>query len=420
MSPMEEMFGEKGWTDEELRREHEAYRRWLAEEYGHFQMAYSPTYLDTFRDEPSYRRWVVEGRPGYVPQPWELRGLRTRGRLSEFFPVTPITGETGPIAQLPEVTQPSPTPPDAGGHELAIGEPEISVINGFYVAIERDTDGNVLSFKVLGRAGMDEYETATLQSQQAQFAFQQQKLEQERRDAIIGAQLARATQRQIAGAQMSERDIQRQIDEARAEGFESFRQQVLSGVAPRGYFMREFMRTEPNPFAIEPETTYDTVRNLEQELATQEGSLSTVRERVTQNLDLAGSGIAQPPSGAIVGLIPELVEREARVDRLQEKLAEAEAKHAEFRASGQQVHSDRRIRQPIVIPEELQEFFPRGIGGEFVTPSAQALNRLSFRDRERLMGGIEFRGEQPAGVLEDIGMMTSQRRRGPRTAPISL
>ena len=180
------------------------------------------------------------------------------------------------------------------------------------------------------------------------------------------------------------------------------------------------MRTEPNPFAIEPETTYDTVRNLEQELATQEGSLSTVRERVTQNLDLAGSGIAQPPSGAIVGLIPELVEREARVDRLQEKLAEAEAKHAEFRASGQQVHSVRRIRQPIAIPEELQEFFPRGIGGEFVTPSAQALNRLSFRDRERLMGGIEFRGEQPAGVLEDIGMMTSQRRRGPRTAPISL
>jgi len=416
MSPMEEMFGEKGWTDEELRREHEAYRRWLAEEYGHFQMAYSPTYLDTFRDEPSYRRWVVEGRPGYVPQPWELRGLRTRGRLSEFFPVTPITGETGPIAQFPEVP-PQPTFEE----DLAATEEKAELISGLTGASVADIIAALTGTPA--PAGEDPglaLKQEELALAREQFAFQQQKLEQERRDAIIGAQLARATQRQIAGAQMSERDIQRQIDEARAEGFESFRQQVLSGVAPRGYFMREFMRTEPNPFAIEPETTYDTVRNLEQELATQEGSLSTVRERVTQNLDLAGSGIAQPPSGAIVGLIPELVEREARVDRLQEKLAEAEAKHAEFRASGQQVHSDRRIRQPIVIPEELQEFFPRGIGGEFVTPSAQALNRLSFRDRERLMGGIEFRGEQPAGVLEDIGMMTSQRRRGPRTAPISL
>ncbi|KKL71010.1 hypothetical protein LCGC14_2099210, partial [marine sediment metagenome] len=85
--------------------------------------------------------------------------------------------------------------------------------------------------------------------QTAQFEFQQRKLAQDQRNALLGNQIAQASQGQIARAQLSESQIRQQEQANFAKQFEEFRRQVLSGTAPRGFFTRQALSSAPNPFA---------------------------------------------------------------------------------------------------------------------------------------------------------------------------
>ena len=91
-----------------------------------------------------------------------------------------------------------------------------------------------------------------------------------------------------------------------------------------------------------------------------------------------------------------------------------------FILGGDETQAPPRFRLP-ALPTGLQEFVPQfdrltGQVGEIVSPSAQALGRLTFTEREQLAGVVEFGGGQFRDVLERVRRETPfAPRKGGRT-----
>ncbi len=362
-------------------------------------------------------------------------------------PTDIITPRTQEILQTGQRFQPeAPAPVQVG--QAPPTEPETFESGGFTFRKFVAPDGSV-NFVPIGQApredaGITEFQQAGLDLREREFQTQLQQNEQQRINALRAQFGSAAGQRQFlqAQGQRTEADISRGIQADFAKQFEAFRQQVLGGTAPRGFFQREALRGEANPFAPDVTTVGDKIGGIQEELDRAEGSLNTVLKRATETTrrakdpddPLTISGIANPSTTEEFrarALFDERGERVQRVDQLREALNRAED---EFETSGEAAlarpraigggnfavgapEEPRRPRPEIQVPRALQEFFPEGIGGRFVTPSAQAINRLGFTGREQLFGGIEFRGEQPLDVLGDIEATLSTRRRGPTFTP---
>ncbi len=286
---------------------------------------------------------------------------------------------------------------------------------------------------------------ANLAFQRERLGFEQAAAEQNRINALRGQFGTQAAARGLGLIQRTEADIERAAQQRFASQFESFKSQILSGTAPRGFFSREALRGEVNPFVADPFTIQDRIGGIGSSLEAAETSLNTVLKRATAvekriaNPDntLTRSGVANPSTAEEFrarAVLDERTERESFVDRLEEQLGRAQD---EFVSSGEAAAAQPVARpggftvggpgggtpppkKQIPIPRALGEFFPQGIGGELVTPSAQAFGRLSFTEREQLLGGVQFRGGQPTELLEKIQAPLSPRKRGGRVAPIAF
>ncbi len=292
--------------------------------------------------------------------------------------------------------------------------------------------------------GITEFQQAQLDFQNRQLTEQTRIAEQQRINALRGQFGEQAARRGLGLIQRSEADIERAAQERFSSQFESFRQQVLSGTAPRGFFAREALRGVTNPFTPDPLTIQDRIGGIGSSLEAAETSLNTVLKRATavekriedRDNTLTRSGVANPSTQEEFrarAVLDERTERESRVDLLEEQLGRAQD---EFVSSGEAARAQPvarpggftvggpaepvQQRRQIPIPRGLSEFLPEGIGGRLVTPSAQAFGRLSFTEREQLLGGVQFRGGQPTELLERIQAPLSPRRRGGRVAPISF
>ncbi len=449
--------------------EFEPFRRWVIATYGdRADLIIRQAIEDSFKvggveaNNEFYQAWVSNGKPGAR----EAERITAPPEFTAQFPGIPPVQERGILGERTlEVLERFQPKPPIGGVAQILGEPEggeepekdtagsvvETVENGRRIVRRFDENGNLFDVQDIGPAG----DSAQLEQQagqfaqtfglqQARFQFEQQQAEQNRINALRAQFGSAAAQRQFLAAQgqRTEADISRGIQAGFAKQFEAFRQQVLGGTAPRGFFQREALRGEVNPFAPDVTTVGDKIGGIEEALKRAEGSLSTVLKRATETTrraqdpddPLTISGISNPSTTEefrASALFEERNQRVQRVDQLREALGRAED---EFETSGEAAFAKPRAieggnfavgapeepripRSEIQVPRALQEFFPEGIGGRFVTPSAQAINRLGFTGREQLFGGIEFRGEQPLDVLGDIEATLSPRRKGPTFTP---
>ena len=414
---VEEWFSFQSWAERTLGRA-------LA---GTFEFA-------TFKNTPQYQTFIRE-----VGDP------RAAERRGEFTFPTDI-GEGGQLGfgiptpeglgLVPGTPQPLPT------QVIGAQEPETFISGGFTFQKFTAPDGTV-SFAPIGQApredtGITEFQQGQLGIQRERLDFERAAAEQNRINALRTQFGGQAEQRAILGAQRNRFDIESGVRADFARQFEALRAQLMRR-GPRGFFANQLLSPErlPNPFAPQREDASVNVIRAEESLKRAETSLNTVLKRATAvekrasdpNDPLTRSGIANPSTNEefrAAALFRERSERGERVDQLSQALGRAEdALETELGtfASTQPAsapNEPRRERPGIAIPRELSEFLPEGLGGRFVTPSAQAFGRLGFTERERLLGAAEVRGEQPTDILEDIQRPLSRRRRGGRVAPISF
>ncbi len=410
------VFGEAGRSDFDEFRE---FREWAIRKFGE-EIANSFRFGD-YKNTPQYDLFIREGESG-----------RAAGLRAETFPRD--IGEAGQLGFSPEAfaqqvqeQAQQPTAPQQAQ--------EIVELGGFTYLKNTAPDGSV-NYTPVGRTPEEDTGevspdvAANLAFQRERLGFEQAATEQNRINALRAQFGGQAAQRAIFGAGAKERDIEGRIQAALADQFERTRRALMQS-GPRGLFVNQLLRQATNPFTPSPETALDTKNQIEEDLKAAETSLGTVLKRATdvtrraQDPDdpLTVSGIANPSTREefkAQALFTERRERGEKVDRLREALNKAEDESAKVFATGE-AEFDRPSRpQAIKIPRELSEFLPEGLGGRFVTPSAQAFGRLSFTGRERLLGAVEVRGEQPTDILEDIQRPLSPRKRGGRVAPISF
>ena len=146
-----------------------------------------------------------------------------------------------------------------------------------------------------------------------------------------------------------------------------------------------------------------------------EGQVAEIAERGTQIAGDFPPGEMEPDQAAAFGvLVREAGLRDWIKEQKTTEEYREEAKFAtprpigggNFAVGAPEAPRQQRLQLP-ALPTGLEEFAPKfdrltGQVGEIVSPSGQALGRLTFTEREQLAGVVEFGGGQFRDVLERV------------------